>query len=68
MLDEQKVFGSLLGLILGDALGAKFEGVPRDHLASTFENSAEVLNVAIERESLRYTDDGQMALALARSQ
>ena len=33
----EKVFGSLLGLVLADALGARFEGLQRDLLNPKLE-------------------------------
>ena len=61
----EKVFGSLLGLVLADALGARFEGLQRDLLQARFDNKTEAFEYAMQRESLRYTDDGQMALVIA---
>lgn len=60
-----KTFGSLLGLVLADSLGAKFEGLEREHLRGRFADEASTFAYAAQREFLRYTDDGQMALALA---
>lgn len=60
-----KIFGSLLGLVLGDAIGARFEGLPPEQLRSQFTDKNAALEYSIGRDSLRYTDDGQMALVLA---
>jgi poly(ADP-ribose) glycohydrolase ARH3 len=51
--------GALLGLALGDALGAPFEGRPR-------VTRAQVAAWCDAREPLRWTDDTHMALVLAR--
>lgn len=64
-LETDKVFGSLIGLILADALGARFEGIQPEQLHSKFDHKLAAFEYALSRESLRYTDDGQMALALA---
>lgn len=57
---QQRAEGCLLGLALGDALGAPFEGrrnVDADALDAVLADDA----------PLRWTDDTHMALALARS-
>lgn len=60
-----KVFGSLLGLVLADALGARFEGLQPEQLHAKFGDKSAALEYALNLNSLRYTDDGQMALSLA---
>lgn len=60
-----KVFGSLLGLVLADALGARFEGIQPEQLHSKFRDKSAALEYAVNLDRLRYTDDGQMALAVA---
>ena len=62
---EDRVYGSLLGTVLADALGATFEGMEAETLRRRFGNPADALGYALQRESLRYTDDGQMTLVLA---
>src|SRR5262245_31347877 len=57
---EDKFVGSLLGLALGDALGAPFEGGLAARLAWR------ALGIG-KRGTLRWTDDTEMALGLARS-
>lgn len=52
---ENRVVGSLLGLALGDALGARHEGGPPGAY------------LAIGSDLLRWTDDTEMALGLAQS-
>lgn len=57
---EERFTGSMLGLALGDALGARYEGSRGEKLAWT----------AVARATgsvLRWTDDTQMALGLAES-
>lgn len=63
-ISTDKIFGSLLGLVLADAMGARFEGSQPDHLREEFRNRQALFDYALQRESLLYTDDGQMALAL----
>lgn len=52
--------GCLLGLALGDALGAPFEGAGR-------VSREQVWTAAKERTLLRYTDDTHMAIGVAES-
>ncbi len=60
-----RIYGSLLGLVFADALGSCFEGVQQEELRSRFKNKLAALGYAFNREQLQYTDDGQMALAIA---
>jgi len=57
---KDRIHGSLLGLSLGDALGAPFEGGPIERLAWWCITAA-------TRTRLRWTDDTQMSLSLAES-
>lgn len=57
---ERKFRGCLVGLALGDALGAPFEGRESVSLA-------EIHAVAERTKILRYTDDTHMALGIAES-
>jgi poly(ADP-ribose) glycohydrolase ARH3 len=57
---NDRIRGGLLGLSLGDALGAPLEGGPIERLAWLFITSA-------TRTKLRWTDDTQMSLDLAES-
>ncbi|MGQ9532582.1 MAG: ADP-ribosylglycohydrolase family protein [Desulfotomaculales bacterium] len=57
---ERKFCGCLLGLAVGDALGAPFEGW-------WSVSSSEVYAAAERRAMLRYTDDTHMALGVAES-
>lgn len=64
-LNTDKIYGSLLGLVLADALGAPFEGMQPEPLREKFSNHTAAFDYALQRTSLRYTDDGQMAIAVA---
>jgi len=57
---RSKFRGCLLGLALGDALGAPFEG-------RAAVSKAEVRTAVANREVLRYTDDTHMAVGAAES-
>jgi poly(ADP-ribose) glycohydrolase ARH3 len=65
LLSNDRVFGSLLGLCLADALGSTFEGMEREQLQRRFDSPSAAIGYAMQRDSLRYTDDGQMTLVLA---
>lgn len=54
--------GALLGTLVGDALGAPFEGT----MPTSMEKAAERLERALDAPPRTYTDDTQMACALAR--
>ena len=61
MTSLEKFLGTILGVALGDAVGAPFEGTP----ASL---SKELVTEKIENlQTLTYTDDTQMTLDLASS-
>lgn len=59
------IYGSLIGLIFADAVGSRFEGIQQDQLRLKFKEKSAALVSALNRQELRYTDDGQMALAIA---
>jgi poly(ADP-ribose) glycohydrolase ARH3 len=61
----EQIYGSLLGHLFADALGSTFEGLPSEQLHKRFENRDAAFSYAVARDGLRYTDDGQMMLALA---
>jgi poly(ADP-ribose) glycohydrolase ARH3 len=65
VLDTDKVYGCLLGLVWADAVGARFEGLSPEQIRSSYKDKRAALSYSSDRESLKYTDDGQMALALA---
>ncbi len=60
-----QIYGSLLGLVLADAIGARFEGLPPEQLHRSVDSPSAAFAYSIGRDSLRYTDDGQMALVVA---
>lgn len=64
-LAADKIFGSLIGLLFADAIGARFEGMQQPDLRSKFKDKQSAFDYALSRKELRYTDDGQMALAIA---
>lgn len=55
------VAGALLGTFAGDAIGASWEGSP----SATGRTAADRVRASLDRGELRYTDDTQLALALA---
>lgn len=58
--------GCLLGLAIGDAVGAQYEGQSADFLARRF-GSVETLLENIPPNGLYYTDDTQMAIGVAET-
>lgn len=60
-----KIFGSLVGLCFADAVGACFEGMSREELHAKFQDQSDAWAFALNQKELRYTDDGQMTLAVA---
>ncbi len=66
MIDfADRVYGSLIGLVFADAVGAHLEGTEQAQLRSKFGNPNAALQYAMSRPELSYTDDGQMALVVA---
>ncbi|MCA9206186.1 MAG: ADP-ribosylglycohydrolase family protein [Planctomycetales bacterium] len=61
----ESVYGSLLGHLFADALGSTFEGSPTEQLRNRFSDREAAFDYAAARDALRYTDDGQMMLAIA---
>lgn len=61
---RDRFVGCMLGLAVGDALGACFEGQSSDWIASRFA-SAQALVDKPPVEELWYTDDTQMAIGVA---
>ncbi len=55
--------GCLIGLALGDALGGLFEAQPADHIRSRIPSVARLMSYG--DGELWYTDDTQMAIAVA---
>lgn len=62
---SDRTFGSLIGLVFADAVGACFEGMSREDLRTNFQDKSAAWAFAVNRNELQYTDDGQMTLALA---
>ncbi|MFW6079466.1 MAG: ADP-ribosylglycohydrolase family protein, partial [Gemmatimonadota bacterium] len=60
-----RVRGVLIGTMIGDALGMPFEGMPRDAILARHGEPREMLEARLGRGT--YTDDTQMALALAEA-
>lgn len=63
---ESRFEGSLLGLAVGDALGATFEGKPADVIAREYATIKELIENPPPGE-LCYTDDTQMTIGVAES-
>lgn len=61
-----RIYGCLIGLVFADAVGSRFEGMQQEQLRAKFRDKTSALEYALAPESLRYTDDGQMALAIAQ--
>jgi poly(ADP-ribose) glycohydrolase ARH3 len=57
--------GCLLGLALGDALGALVEGQSAEAVGGRFANVQQL--IAYPREEIWYTDDTQMAIGIAET-
>ncbi len=57
--------GGLLGLAVGDALGAMFEAQPAEAIRSRFPTSDAL--VSYPQEEIWYTDDTQMAIGVAEA-
>lgn len=62
---SDRTFGCLIGLVFADAIGSRFEGIDPSQLRSQFSDRQSAFEYASNRSGLRYTDDGQMALAVA---
>lgn len=58
--------GCLLGLALGDALGAPFEGKPTETMRARYPATADFL-ATMPAGELWYTDDTQMAIGVAQT-
>ncbi|MAT72697.1 MAG: hypothetical protein CMJ58_24725 [Planctomycetaceae bacterium] len=63
---EDRFVGCLLGLAVGDALGAFFEGQSTDYMTRHYRSAADLINNPPPGE-LWYTDDTQMAIGVART-
>jgi poly(ADP-ribose) glycohydrolase ARH3 len=65
-LTRERFRGALLGLSLGDAAGAPFEGLPADYVYYVFGPIDQLVR-ASSAEPLRYTDDTQMMIGVAEA-
>jgi poly(ADP-ribose) glycohydrolase ARH3 len=63
---EDRFVGCLMGLAVGDALGAHFEGQSPDYLARRYGRSRDLIEHPPPGE-LWYTDDTQMAIGVAET-
>src|SRR5260370_18015144 len=63
---EDRFVGCLLGLAVGDALGACFEGQTADYIQRRYP-TPEALLTQPPRDTLIYTDDTQMAIGIAEA-
>lgn len=63
---EERFAGCLLGLAVGDALGAHFEGHAAEYIAKRYSSPNELIANPPTGE-LWYTDDTQMMLGVART-
>jgi poly(ADP-ribose) glycohydrolase ARH3 len=63
---EERFAGCLLGLAVGDALGAHFEGQSPDFLARRYRQASDLIEHPPAGE-LWYTDDTQMAIGIAET-
>lgn len=65
---RDKFRGCLLGLAVGDALGAPLEFLARDEIAARYGTLREMIGGGwLETQPGEFTDDTQMAIAIARS-
>lgn len=62
----ERFTGCLLGLAIGDAFGAQFEGLSGDTMQRRFDSHEELL-AHLPTNGLHYTDDTQMAIGVAAS-
>ena len=63
---ESRFKGCLLGLAVGDALGAHFEGQPAEDIARQYRTAHDLIENPPHGD-LWYTDDTQMAIGVAES-
>lgn len=61
----ERIYGCLIGLVFADAAGSYFEGMQKEELRSRFKDKSAAIDHAFSQKEMRYTDDGQMALAIA---
>jgi poly(ADP-ribose) glycohydrolase ARH3 len=63
---QDQFVGSLLGLAVGDAVGAPFEGLSSDNIYWGYGTGPTLLELP-DRESLYYTDDTEMMVGVAET-
>ncbi|MCO6042485.1 ADP-ribosylglycohydrolase family protein [Aeoliella sp. ICT_H6.2] len=63
---EERFVGCLLGLAVGDALGAHFEGQPTAFMERKYNSARQLLHSPPPGE-IWYTDDTQMAIGIAET-
>lgn len=63
---EDRFLGSLLGLAVGDAVGASFEGLSAAYMSENFRTGRELI-AAVSLGDLCYTDDTQMTIGVAET-
>src|SRR5262249_51968089 len=63
---QDRFTGCLLGLAIGDAVGAQYEGQTADYIARRFR-SVDALLENIPPNGLYYSDDTQMAIGVAET-
>lgn len=63
---DDRFAGCMLGLALGDALGARWEGHPPESIAQRFRTAADFI-AHLPPGELWYTDDGQMMIGVAEA-
>lgn len=63
---SERFVGCLLGLAVGDALGACFEGRTAEHIAQRYRSVDHLIHAPPEGE-LWYTDDTQMTIGVAET-
>lgn len=62
---ESRFIGSLLGVAVGDAIGARFEAHHADHIRARFGSDQALFDYC--QEKLWYTDDTQMTIGVAEA-
>ena len=64
-ITKERFEGCLLGLAVGDALGAKFEAQSAEAIRARFSTADQL--IAYPQEEIWYTDDTQMAIGVAEA-
>lgn len=66
VIPRDRFHGCLLGLAVGDALGAPYEGLPADYVYYVLGPTHELLSRP-SADTLRYTDDTEMMIGVAEA-